>query len=145
MAAETWNERELPILEAIAALEEELIRRHDLTDDLLQERTGLDGRTVERALRSLEYAGYLTGTDASSMSGFGMMSIELRGPGRRAIGQWPSTDPADAFVRALDRMLATEADPDERSRLQRLRDAAADVTKQVLSGALVVAGETLMR
>lgn len=92
---------------------------------------------IERTLRSLERAGYISGHDASTMTGFGMMAITLEEKGRRAVGQWPSSDPADAFVRALHRMLATESDPDERDRLQRLRDAAVDVGKQVLAGAVV--------
>lgn len=145
MAGETWGEREQPVLEAIAVLEDQLPRRHDLADDRVAVEAGLDHHTCLRTLRNLIRAGYVRATDAGGLSGDAFMGIELEERGRRAIGQWPSTEPADAFVRALDGMLAVETNPDERGRLQRLRDAAADVAKQALAGAVVVAGETLLR
>jgi hypothetical protein len=143
VAADTWTDRELRILESIAQLEDEVKQSWNLTDELVIQQTGIERRQVHRSLRSLQDGGYLTYEDASSMTGDGMAAIELRGMGRREIGQWPNTDPADGFLRALQQVIATTEDPDERTRIQKLLSAAGDVTKQVLAGAIVTAGASL--
>lgn len=146
MASDTWESRELPILEALAALEEESSSTFpNVNDDDLGGRAGIDGPAFARSMRSLADAGYLRGSDASDMAAWGMISIELLSRGRRAIGQWPSEDPADAFLRALDRAIAVESDDDKRSILERLRENAAEIGRSVLSGLIVVASEGVLR
>jgi hypothetical protein len=91
----------------------------------LAKATELDGDTLQRGLKALHEGGYITGT---RMSGhiqyrlYYLQNIGLTAAARRAIGQWPS-DSLDRLVEVLDDRLAAATDPDERSRLQRLREA----------------------
>jgi hypothetical protein len=59
---------------------------------------------------------------------------------------WPSTEP-ELVVKRLDQALVTAIertdDPDEKSKLQKLRASAAEVGKSVLAGAIVAAGKAV--
>jgi hypothetical protein len=134
----TWNEREVPILEAVYAAEE---RGERPDPDGIAAVTGLDPDVVIRSVGGLVQSQHLDGIESH---GLGQMfptylALLLLERGRRAIGQWPP-GPGDAFLTALNRLIASEPDPDERSRLVKLREAATDVAKQVLAGAIVAAG-----
>ena len=59
------------------------------------------------------------------------------------MGQWP-TDAAAAFLADLDRRIDAATDEQERSKLQRWRDAAGDVAKQVVAEVIVAAGRAGM-
>jgi DNA-binding MarR family transcriptional regulator len=137
--ASTWNEREIPILEAVWSAEEAGDRA--ATGDIAGA-TGIERDSVARGIASLIEAGYLAGKDWSSLADrFPEYALlRLRERGRRAIGQWPP-DVGESFLVALNRLIAAEEDPAERARLAKLRDAAADVGKQVLAGAVVAAGQ----
>ena len=134
----TWNEREVPILEAVYAIEEQ---GNGAQSRGLAEITGLELGVAMRAVAALVESQHLAGSDVPSMADRfpDYINLRLLERGRRAIGQWPP-GPGDAFLVALNRLIAAETDPDERSRLTRLRDAAVDVGKQVLAGAVVAAG-----
>jgi DNA-binding MarR family transcriptional regulator len=141
-AESTWNEREAPILEAIWAAEEVGERPGP---EQLADLVGLDVTVVARAVTALVDAKYVAGAEDSSLADrFAQYNaLWLLERGRRAIGQWPP-GPGDAFLVTLNRLIAAETDPEERSRLAKLRDAAADVGKQVLAGAIVAAGQAGM-
>ncbi len=62
------------------------------------------------------------------------MNLRLRPKGRQAVGQWPSTDPAEVFLQALAQRIAVEDDPEMRSRLEKLLDSAGQVGKGVATG-----------
>lgn len=120
-----WSTREQPILDAIAELSES----GNPGLDRIVEVTSLPHGEVQRAVQSLAEADYLTGLDVSTMgTGFDLIEIRLLERGLRATGIWPS-DPYDEFVNVLEERLAASTDPAERSRLQRLLDAAIDVGK----------------
>lgn len=112
MADDTWTTVEKPVLEAIASLEEEF--DHRAIDDVrVQERSGLDAVTVRRSLRKLAQADYLAGHEVETFDEWTMMGIQLTAPARRAVGQWPSSDPVESFLQILDRLIEAEPDPAE--------------------------------
>jgi hypothetical protein len=129
MAAPTWHDRELPLLEALAELE----REHGVGLDQLVERTGLPREQAAIAVEALIEDGYVAGSAAHDMGGKDWLSLRLLGDGRRAVRQWPSEDTsAQALVDVLEQRLAETDDPEERSRLERMRDAAKGLGGAVL-------------
>jgi hypothetical protein len=130
--AGSWDRREQPILDAIARGSE----AEDIRSEQLCEATGLSTREVQIGLRHLAESGYITGSNATSQGEiFDLINIRLLERGLIATGEWPG-DPYDELVTALTRAAASEADPEKRSKLERLVFAAGDVGKSVLSGVL---------
>jgi hypothetical protein len=75
--------------------------------------------------------------------GFGdppvMFFIKLTEKGRQEVAGWPVAPGADFGAKLLDeleRRIANAGDEEERTRLQRFRDAVADVGKGVVTGIL---------
>jgi len=93
-------------------------------------------------VQGLVEGGYLTGTDSddASVPYEGFFNLRLTPEGRRRVGQWP-TDPAEAFLAALDRRIDAETDDEARSRLQRARTALGGLAREVLAEVLVAAGK----
>lgn len=141
MAAPSWEQRERPILEAILQSEEAGTHR-DMTVEVVAEMTGLEPAVVGRALQSLIDARFVDAIDSST---FGSSYPEYMAPrllerGRRDVGQWPPGI-AEAFTQRLDSLISTETDPTAQTRLRRLKEAAGEVSKGVVSGAIVAAGQ----
>lgn len=135
MTRRTWEERELILLEAIAKAENE--GGEDPDSYRLPGVTGLDPREVEIGLRALYDADYITGSDASDWDQtFGLLAIRLLERGRRAVGQWPGDDPYEAFLAVLEQQISGAASGEERSRLERMRDVALSVGRDVLTSVL---------
>lgn len=133
MAERTWEGLEQPILEAVAALEDEKPRVH-LRD--VVERTGLPAERVKIGVGRLLQTDLLT---ANVLPGDGdalnhVAGLRLLPRGRQAVGQWPSADPAEAFLQVLAQRIATEDDPEERGRMQRWLDSARQVGAGVTTG-----------
>lgn len=124
----TWYEREAPILEVVYTREE----AGDRTDlNHVAEATGLDPAVAGRAVRSLVESDYLDGSDVTGLDDvLTFLNLRLLERGRREIGQWPP-GPAEALIALLDRRIDATTDPDERSRLERFRDAAALFVRDV--------------
>jgi hypothetical protein len=124
----TWAEREGPLLAELAKRED----RGEKTDwaDLM-EATGLDERATQRSLRRLFDADYLTGHDVTTFGSaeHELIGIRLLEKGLRATGVWPD-DGYQAFLAELDAKIEVAA-PDERSRLERLRDGVIGVGRDV--------------
>jgi hypothetical protein len=124
--AGTWATVEQPILETIARLAEDPPGTSEVV-----EATSLPEGKVQLALRRLYQADYLTGVDASTFdSGFELMRIELLERGLRATGEWPA-DAYDEFVAAVGQAIESESNPVERTKLEKLRDAATAVGRDV--------------
>lgn len=134
-----WEDREQPILEAIAELEE---AGADASVDSVSQSAGIDRAIVGRSVKRLYDADFVDAHDVTSLGDRtpNYISIELRERGLRVIGQWPPQI-SDAFIGRLEALISSEGDPTERSRLERLRAAASDVSKGVVSGAIVAAGQ----
>jgi hypothetical protein len=126
VAVPTWHERELPALEALAALEE--TRENGSSLDEVAELAGLPRARAVIAVEALIDSGHVAGHPAHDMAGKDWLALRLLAPGRRAVRQWPSDDlTADALVDVLEQRIAQEDDPDERGRLERMRDAARNL------------------
>jgi len=131
----TWESREIPMLEVIA-LDEQQGSGVPLASDVIGMRAGLADRDVAVGLRALHEADYVTGAAIHTTGGWSMINVRLTERGRRAVGQWPSDDLADELIRILDARIERAHDEGERSRLKKLRDAALDVGRGLLSDAL---------
>jgi hypothetical protein len=135
MVRDMWETRDRPLLEAIAAAEEDghTVER----PSKLFGTAGLSEPEVLTGLKALYKDGLVYGIDASSLSGFDMLEIELSGDGRRAVGSWPSRDPYVDLIRLLEARVAATSDTDERTRLQRMlgsvRDLGSDVVANLIA------------
>ena len=139
MSEPTWEQREQPILEAIISLEEAGV---DATNENLAEVTGLGVDVVGRTMKRLNDARFIDAYDATSLGDSHPVYVgaEMLERGLRVVGAWPP-DVAEAFIQRLDAAILKETDPEELSRLQQLKSAVADVSKGVVSGAIVAAGQ----
>ena len=134
MVTSTWDEEELPVLDAIYEAEK-AGRDIDLFD--LSEVTSFDQVTLRRVVRSLYEAGLVNGVDASDNAGFDLMDIRLGKEARVAIGQWPSnSDPFADFTRLLEQTIRDEKDPERKTNLQSMLDSARGVGRDVMVGVL---------
>jgi hypothetical protein len=122
---EKWRSRELPILEAVAAIED----RGDpyASFDEVVDGSGLDEDLVRQGLQALYDAGYVTGEipdlRLDQVRGlFRLEEIRLLEDARVATGQWPSADSYDALLALLSERI-TKAPASERKSLVALRDA----------------------
>jgi hypothetical protein len=130
MATPTWTDRELPILEAIRSVEEAEGDRISSMD--LAKMVGLPEAEVRVGVRALREAGYMAygqllgGEQRSWVATF----PGLREKGRRAVQQWPS-DGLGSLVELIEQRIADATDPEERSKLERLRDGLLGVGQGV--------------
>lgn len=67
---------------------------------------------------------YITGSNAAAEELCYLIGVRLTERGRRAVGVWPAEDPGDALLELLAARVAAASSPEERSRLERLFDAA---------------------
>ena len=135
MARRVWQERELGILESLAAAEER--DEPELRWDELLEHTELRPVQLSMGLRALYDDGFITGHDVSSQGSIWTLDwVRLLGPGRVASGQWPAEDGYVALLEALEERIAS-ATGEERTRLERARDALKDLGTKVGTSVLV--------
>lgn len=131
----TWESRELPLLAAVARAEQTgtPADTHSLAND-----TRLTTRDASMGLRALYDAEYLTGIDATTMSGpsFDLLDVRLLERGRRAVGQWPADDLRQVLLAILEQRISSTADPEERSRLERFREGVIGVGTEVVTSLL---------
>jgi hypothetical protein len=140
-AARPWsnqpgNGASSPSFEAIAKAQEE--RRDQLTNDDVAELTGLEPEDVERGLLALIEATppYIDGAHAAAGDELCyLVAIRLLERGRREVRHWPP-DSATVFIEELRHRIEISPDPVERSRLQKLLDAALSVSREVLGEVL---------
>lgn len=128
MAKSTWSERDLPVLEWVASVEEE--SGHTLYLREASEKLGLSIDELRFSLMILADAGYLA-TGSHDASGTIVQDAKLREKGRREVGQWPREAGYAALLAAIDRN-AAEAEGAERSRLEKLRELIVDVGPSVI-------------
>ena len=129
MARSTWQARDLPILEAVAAAEE---ADAAIDSDGLATATGLSETAVARGLAALMGGEYISGDDVGSQTTlFALLDVRLRERGRRAVGQWPSEDPFDGLVAVLEARLAEETNTERKGKLHALLDALRGVGRDV--------------
>ena len=140
----SWN-RARPVLTAVVQRWEQLGAADAVDTDAIAADMGeeMTGAEVRRTLELLERDGYL---DAQHEAGTdGPIAVTPEPKALHALRAWP-TGAGDAeivqgLLAALDEAIEGASDPEEQSRLRRLRSAAADVGKSVLAGAIVAAGK----
>lgn len=135
---DTWTDRDAPVLQAIAELYDE---QGEANEDEIMERTGFDQTTVRRAVRALlgEDPPYFEASP--SMDGdFGII-VNVTGHGRRAAGQWPTSERlADRITEAFAEVADHTDDEEQRSWLRRagawFGNAGRDVIVEVAAAVL---------
>jgi hypothetical protein len=110
-----WNERAVPILEAVYRAEERGERTNPTT---IAAEIGLAPDVTNRTAAALVRDGYLDGTPSDILGDtFDYYdALVLLGKGRRAIGQWPA-GPGEALIAVLDQRISDTTDPEEKSKL----------------------------
>jgi hypothetical protein len=126
-----WDTVEVPLLEEVAAAERENreARLYDVADEL-----ELGDPRAWDTIRRLRADGLIDGMFVETMRQPRppMACVRLTGRGARAVGLWPSSDPTQAMLSALDRMVASAPDS-ERTKLAVLREALVDVGTGVVT------------
>lgn len=110
--ASLWESRELPILRAIAAAD---ATGEDIDTGGVASATGLDPVQVGRGVDALIDAGYVSGSDATSMGDDASvyLDLRLRARGREALGTWdapPKAAPAAGGQRIIEVLIASPSD-----------------------------------
>lgn len=139
-AGSQWEQVDLPLLEQVAELEGDdnsRVENQEVLTDVLG--PDWDEARIAASISRLVQADYLAAIDASTLAGPHWMRIGLTERGRRAVGLWPGDDAASALLAVLDERIETADSPAERERWRKLRDGAATVGKDVLSGVIVEA------
>lgn len=135
MAESTWTERERLILEAVREAEE---AGENMASAASKAVPDLPFPLYARTIESLVEAGYLGAIVKRRGDGEPYLALvqRLLPEGRRAVGQWPGSDPAVELERVLTDVLDRESDPDRRTRIERLKTAVSDSGKDVITGVL---------
>jgi len=129
---------DLPLLKAIAAATADC-RETSLHDLVLA--TGFSFDETAWSLEDLADAGFIEARfnrgDDRIIAANGIRLLEK---GRRATGVWPPEQMYQALLDALEQMIEEEPDPVQKSKLQKLRDAAASVGADIVSNLVVSLG-----
>lgn len=126
---DTWAARELPVLNAAAAL---LESSYMVTVSDIAERTGLEQPDVARALDALhpthvDFRKTETGGDPTFW-----YVLKITPEGRRAAGQWPTAEGlVDRLVTAFRDAASREQDPQRQSQLNQAAGLLSDNVRDV--------------
>lgn len=126
---DTWAARELPVLNAAAAL---LESSYMVTVSDIAQRTGLEQPDVARALDALhpthvDFRKTETGGDPTFW-----YVLKVTPEGRRAAGQWPTAEGlVDRLVTAFRDAASREQDPDRHSQLSQAAGLLSDNVRDV--------------
>lgn len=131
---ETWTTRDRPILEAIVVAEQNGVLK--LRPQALVKTTGLDEDQVQLGLKALVQAGYIGGRQGQGTRQLVLDDIRPLERARREVGQWPSGDATRTFLEMLEKQIAVESDPVQKSGLQKFLVAAKEVGQDVLTSVL---------
>jgi hypothetical protein len=145
MTEDTWNARELPVLQAVVDIYDEsgsyLTRATSI-----ERRTGFDHDTVQRALRRLNSQPSSFEKVVEASGGQVIMVGPPTAEALRVAGAWPSPE---VLLRRLISSLETAAEdetraPDERSKLRQAATYLGSFATQVAIGALGGAGGNVL-
>jgi hypothetical protein len=117
MTDDTWFSRDLPVLDAVVRLRDEIDRSLVLTGAHIVEGTGFSDDDVIGALIRLSptYIDVTVGLD--SPNGWNIMRIHPTA--RTAVGQWPSAETMlETVLTGLREAADSEPDPEQRSKLK---------------------------
>jgi hypothetical protein len=139
MASLDWNEKVRPVLAALYRVVERTGPREMVDSEFVLEELGWDGaednERLDRILDNLYRAGYVDG----SQVGTGWTFLRLKEPALRIVAGWPGAvddQTAARLIELVAERMHEEADPDEQTKLRRLRDGLLEVSTGVLTGVL---------
>lgn len=137
----TWENTELPVLEAIAHLfESEQAGMSIQLDDVIRV-VDWDEDTVARAIKKLSHEHLVVQSIESSGGPTDYIIKDITPKGLRAAGLWPSEDAAAvAFMKALDQQI--EESPEgssKQSALESIKSSAKNVTEGTLTAVITAA------
>lgn len=139
MTLDTWTTRDLPVLRAVVDLYEEQ-EEDEIGLWEIQQRSGFDEATVQRALRALNRQPYFEDAEVIGNGEIWRVGAPTA-EALRAVGQWPSPEVLlNRLIAELQRAAEDEELPDEeRSKLKRtaafLGTSAWQLALNALSGA----------
>ncbi|MCA4727383.1 hypothetical protein [Mycolicibacterium fortuitum] len=140
---DTWESRDLPVLKAVVELYEEGGRGPKVS--AIEDRTGFDHDTVQRALRALYTEPYFE--EGKGAWGPGLLMVgKPTSSALRVAGQWPTPEnQVERLIAAFQAVAADESRPDEeRSRATKIGLWLTGALQQVAIGALGGAGGNLI-
>lgn len=127
-----WAARERKLLLWLWRREEASDEPIVIDSDRLATELDLPVVAVRRAMQRLHDARYVEGEIAHAINDLVIYSgVSLGERGLRDIGAWP-TDPTTALVAVLEEVMLETDDPEERSRLEAMRDAALGLGRNVI-------------
>ncbi len=118
----TWDIFEMAVLNEIGRAEQ---AGTEPEIEAALDRAGCPEHRMPTIVKRLKGEGFIEVHVVEAMGGvFQFLSARLTGQGARVVGFWPSNDPFEDLIRRLDQLIA-DADGDvEKTKLQKLRDAA---------------------
>lgn len=123
VSGDEWLFKDLAVLEAVRDLEEEAPVGQQFTASDVASRLALDLDACMKLLLRLARADYIDADPVTTASGVHeVYVVGLAERGRRAVGQWPSSDPWTNLVELLGQQIEAEPDEDKRSKLLKFRD-----------------------
>ena len=146
MAIDTWNSVAIPLLEHIATHEPEYSESTGAVSVAeLAAVTGLEATAIALELRRLFDGGYLDGRyeRESPAEESWLMIPTLSERGARAVGRWPSNDPAEAMLTIIERRLEAAGTPEERTFWRKIKDGFAGVPANLVGSLAVEVGKVV--
>ncbi|MGH3656848.1 MAG: hypothetical protein ACRDUA_09320 [Micromonosporaceae bacterium] len=126
---DTWTPREVPVLKATADLLEQAPVGRFVSSRDVAEATGIDHDQVTRALDALSDRHIEARPDKRRG---GVNVLRLTPAGRIDAGMWPSPEAlTERLLASIDDHIE-RATPEEKSKLERLRDAARGMGRDLL-------------
>ena len=131
VVASTWESRDLPVLVAAVELCDES-DTGTASETAIQDRTGFDSRTVQRALVALAHEDPPLFGQVGEHD-FGIHTVAYpTGHARRIVGSWPTPESlAERIVDGLEEAADKEPDEDKRGRLRRAASSVRDVGREL--------------
>ncbi|MCL5736948.1 MAG: hypothetical protein M1274_15490 [Actinobacteria bacterium] len=132
---EQWEKEVLPILRAVRRMEEEFGDKLLLVEGDLEQLALESALPIERVkfqLVRLTNTGYLGGEPYRGGDGiFGFKGLFVSRDGLEAIKVWPGARPdPDLLLGVLDRAIEAASSSDERTKLEKLRDAVVGLGRE---------------
>jgi len=137
-----WADNVLPVLEASYRVSLREAGEPYVTQDAVNEEMGREPGDVQtaRALHDLWHADYVDDVlDGGGMGAFGPQRFTLTEKALQIVAGWPGFGGESLFSRMLaelDERVASASTPEERTRLERLRDGLVGVGRDVFTNVI---------
>ncbi len=130
MAEDRWYRLDLPVLEAAVELDAD---GQSIEGSPLATATGLGEDEIALALQALLEANYFEGRVTKTFGPTRIIHIHgITEKARRETGQWPSGDLYESLLAVLRADIERTDDPEKKTKLQAMRDAASSIGRDVV-------------